>query len=413
MEQPLPKALFQTLSLNQSPSDAIARQSGIDLQSWVELAVVLQYLQRGLVSWFDKMVYDAKIGSKLSISTFLAFAVIWSQLAQGLSQNPGLNANSQERFAKGCWQITQQSLRAFAQRDYFPLYGGVFASFTGDYLRDTLNYLDEPLQQIEGTQEKARILTLFGYSLRAQGHLQQAALFHQQALEAARDAKDLRCEIANLNHLSRISVAQKNYTEAVGYSQRALIFSRQSGERLGEANALANLGYSEVFSAREQEGEPAVYQRAIQYLQQGLKLAEQLGDGQSQALCRSSLGIAHMVLAQPQAAIAHLESGWQAAQFSGDLYLQGLNLAYLAEAQYALQNLEAAVYSGCLGMYLLEQIAASEWRQPAGLLTILQGQLGPDFQPLLRQLRSQVIPLIGVDGYDYLLPLLEQYQRSI
>lgn len=411
MAQPLPKALFQTLSLNQSLDEAIARHAGVDLQSWVELAVVLQYLQRGLVSWFDKMVYDAKVGSKLSISTFLAFAVIWSQLAQGFSQNTSLNSSSRERFARGCWQSTQQLLRTFAQREYFPLYGGVFASFTGDYLRDTLNYLDEPLQQIEGTQEKARILTLLGYSLRAQGQLRQAVSFHQQALAVARESQDVRCEIANLNHLSRTCVAQKNYAEAIGYSQRALILSRQAGESLGEANALANLGYSEVFSARE-AGEP-VDEMAIQYLQQGLKLAEQLGDGQSQALCHSSLGIAHMVLTQPQAAIAHLQRGWQAAQFSGDLYLQGLNLAYLAEAQYALQNLEAAVYTGCLGMYLLEQIAASEWRQPAGLLTILQGQLGPDFQTLLQQTRSQIIPLIGVDGYDHLPQLLQQYQRSM
>ncbi len=411
MAQPLPKALFQTLSLNQSLDSAIARHAGVDLQSWVELAVVLQYLQRGLVSWFDKMVYGAKVGSKLSISTFLAFAVIWSQLAQGFSQNTSLNSSSRERFARGCWQITQQLLRTFAQREYFPLYGGVFASFTGDYLRDTLNYLDEPLQKIEGTQEKARILTLLGYSLRAQGQLLQAVSFHQQALAVARESQDVRCEIANLNHLSRTCVAQKNYTEAIGYSQRALILSRQSGESLGEANALANLGYSEVFSARE-AGEP-VDEMAIQYLQQGLKLAEQLGDGQSQALCHSSLGIAHMVLTQPQAAIAYLQRGWQAAQFSGDLYLQGLNLAYLAEAQYALQNLEAAVYTGCLGMYLLEQIAASEWRQPAGLLTILQGQLGPDFQTLLQQVRSQIIPLIGVDGYDHLPQLLQQYQRSM
>ncbi len=411
MEQPLPKALFQALSFNQSLDEAIARHAGVDLQSWVELAVVLQYLQRGLVSWFDKMVYDAKVGSKLSISTFLAFAVIWSQLAQGFSQNTSLNSSSRERFARGGWQITQQLLRTFAQREYFPLYGGVFASFTGDYLRDTLNYLDEPLQQIEGTQEKARILTLLGYSLRAQGQLRQAVSFHQQALAVARESQDVRCEIANLNHLSRTCVAQKNYAEAIGYSQRALILSRQSGESLGEANALANLGYSEVFSARE-AGEP-VDEMAIQYLQQGLKLAEQLGDGQSQALCHSSLGIAHMVLAQPQAAIAHLQRGWHAAQFSGDLYLQGLNLAYLAEAHYALQNLEAAVYTGCLGMYLLEQIAASEWRQPAGLLTILQGQLGPDFQTLLQQTRAQIIPLIGVDGYDHLPQLLQQYQRSM
>jgi tetratricopeptide (TPR) repeat protein len=82
--------------------------------------------------------------------------------------------------------------------------------------------LDEPLRQVEGTQEKARVLTLLGYSLRAQGLYDRATAFHQQALEIARGAGDQICEIANLNHLSRICVAQKNYAEAINYSSKSI-----------------------------------------------------------------------------------------------------------------------------------------------------------------------------------------------
>ena len=65
-------------------------------------------------------------------------------------------------------------------------------------------------------------------------------------------------------------------------------------------------------------------------------------------------------------------------------------------------------------MYLLEQIASKEWRQPAGLLTILQGQMGTlAFQNLLEQQRPQIIAVIGVDGYDHIPQLLEQYQSSM
>jgi tetratricopeptide (TPR) repeat protein len=171
--------------------------------------------------------------------------------------------------------------------------------------------------------------------------------------------------------------------------------SRQTGDRLGEVNALTNFGYSEVFQAKEtKQVEPEVYESAIHYLEQGLQLSERLGDSlwdsfasrQSQSLCFSSLGIAYVVIEQPQKAIAYLEQGWQAAQFSGDLYLQGVNLAYLAEAYYGMQSFEKAIYSGSLGAYLLEQIGSNDWRQPAGLLTILQGQLGVEaFQTLLGQ----------------------------
>jgi tetratricopeptide (TPR) repeat protein len=404
----LSQGLFRTLALEESPIEFAQKQRGITLRDWVEMALTLQYLQRGLINWFDQQAYDVKAGPKLSISTFLTFAVIWSQLASGFQSIGTVYSNASS-------QIMLQILRTFAQRPYFPFYGGIFASFSGSYLRDALDYLNEPLRQVEGTQEKARILTLLGYSQRALGQYERSIDLHQQALQIARNAGDRACEIANLNHLSRTYVQQQNYGEAINNSQRALILSRQAGDRTGEANALVNLGYSEVMQAQQLENtEPEIYESAINYLEQGLKLSEKLGDIQSKALCVSSLGIAYLVIGQYQAAIQYLEDGFKTAQISGDLYLQGRNLAHLAEAYYHLQNPDKAIYTGSLGMYLLEQIASHEWRQPAGLLTILQGQIGVDaFQNLLQQHRPKIIAVIGVDGYDHIPQLLAEYKQDI
>lgn len=404
----VPQAFFHTLAVEQSALEFAEKQQAISLSNWVELTIILQLLQRGLINWFDQQAYDIQAGPKLSISTFLTFAVIWSQLASGF-QNQALI------YSNGASQIMLQILRTFAQRPYFPLYGGIFASFSGSYLRDALDYLDAPLRSAEGTQEKARILTLLGYSQRGLGRYDRSLDFHQQAIEIARKAGDKTCEIANLNHLSRTYVQQQNYAEAINYSQRALIFSRQTGDKTGEANALVNLGYSEVMQAKQtQISEPEVYESAINYLEQGLKLAEKLSDLQSQALCFSSLGIAYLVTTQYTTAIKYLENALRTAQVSGDLYLQGRNLAYLSEANYQIANYEKAVYTGSLGMYLLEQIAADEWRQPAGLLTIIRGQMGMDkFQLLLQQNRPKMIAIIGVDGYDHIPKLLVKYQEDI
>ncbi|MGD1713688.1 tetratricopeptide repeat protein [Dapis sp. BLCC M172] len=400
-----PEGLFNTIALEKSVVE-FAGKASIEASDLVELAVILQCLQRGLVEWFDKLIYDAKVGAKLSISTFLTFAAIWCQLADGFQARPSLS--------NSCFQVTLQILRAFYQREYFPLYGGIFASFSGEYLQNALSYLDEPLQRIQGTQAKGRILTLLGYSQQTLGQYLKAMEFHKKALEIAQETEDKSCEIANLNHLSRTSVAIKDYGEAINYSQRALMFSRQVGDKRGEANALANFGFSEVFQARQKEVmETEVYENAINYLQQGLKLSEILGDGQSRSLCFSSLGIAFMVLEKPEDALLYLAGGWQAAQYSGDLYLQGLNLAYLARAYYSLQNLEKAIFAGCLGMYLLEQIGANEWRQTAGLMVVLKGQLGEDFNEILNRKRSEILPVIGVDGYDYISELLVKYQQSL
>ena len=64
-------------------------------------------------------------------------------------------------------------------------------------------------------------------------------------------------------------------------------------------------------------------------------------------------------------------------------------------------------------MYLLWQIEAGEWRETAALLTVLQGQLGEVFQQELQQQRSQILPIIGVDGFDYIPKLLIEYRESL
>ncbi|MGK7896289.1 MAG: hypothetical protein AB4372_22420 [Xenococcus sp. (in: cyanobacteria)] len=44
------------------------------------------------------------------------------------------------------------------------------------------------------------------------------------------------------------------------------------------------------------------------------------------------------------------------------------------------------------------------------MITILKGQLGDvAFERFLKEMRSQIISVIGVDGYDYLPQLLTEY----
>ncbi|KAM3089782.1 tetratricopeptide repeat protein [Phormidesmis sp. 146-35] len=408
----VPKSLFRALYEQQSGNDWAASQSDITLAAWVELMIVLQSLQQGLIHWVENLIYSSKSGSKVAITLFLTFSVVWSELANGFGRSTFLNTLNQGRYSEGAFRVTLQWLRVFAQRDYFPLYGTVFATFTGGYFRNAMNYLSEPLKRSPGTQEKARILTLLGSSQRVRGPLDLAKEMHDVAREIAQEAGDRPCEIANLNHLSRIAVTEKNYPEAIGYSQRALMFSRQSGDRFGEANALANLGYAEVFLAQQLESDPDVYERAIAYLEQGLDLSERLNDGQSKALCYTSLGSAYVTLGQAEKSLPFLEKGVKSAAYTGDLYIQSLNLAQLTEAFYQMKNFDKAIVSGSLAMYHLEQLGSSDWRQPAGLLTVLQGQMGATFDQQMEEQKSMIIDVIGVDGYDHIPKLLEQYRTS-
>ncbi|HIK09056.1 MAG TPA: tetratricopeptide repeat protein [Oscillatoriaceae cyanobacterium M33_DOE_052] len=401
------RSLFNAIARNQEIAELARQQVTISPCTLVELALILQLLQRGLVAWFEQQAYNTKAGVKLAASTFISFAVIWSQLARGFAGN--------QAYADACFHMTLQSLRAFARREYFPMYGGIFASFSGEYLRFALDYLDEPLRRWEGSPEKARIMTIIGYSLRASGQSQKAIFFHEQAVEIARQEQDTRCEIANLNHLSRTYVALQNYAEAIAASQRALILSRQTGDRTGEACALSNFGYSQVFQARHEEIiEAEVYEEAVNYLQQGLVLAEKLGDTQSQALAATSLGIACVILERLSESITYLNKGVETAGFTGDLYLLGINYAYLAQAYYRAASFDQTIFPGCLGMYLLAQIGSEEWRQPAGLLVILQGQMAEDvFHSILEQKRWEITAVIGVEGYEFIPEQIAEYKRSM
>ncbi len=405
------RLLFQTIARQQSISDLAAAVSSGDEGDWTELAIVLQSIQIALVAWFDRQMYDRTWGERMSFSTLITFAAIWSELANGVGRATGINSSHREAIAKACFQVTLQILRTAAQRPNFPLYGGIFASFSGETLRDTLSYFDLPLKQVAGTQEKGRLLTILGYSQQALGQIDRAIVLHQEALEIANHAGDRACEIANLNHLSRIAIGQKDYPQAISYSQRALISARQTGDKLGEANALTNVGYAEVLAAHAIDRlDEEIYEQNIGYLDRGLQLAETLEDKQSLALCYYSLGLAYLTIQQSEKAIAYLQQGTKAAQAVGDLYLQGLNLSNLGEAHHAIAKNETAVFYSCLAMYQLHQIGAREWRQAASLATVLQGQLGSEkFKELLTKYRPNLVPAIGVDGFDYLPKLLIEY----
>ncbi|MDJ0510708.1 MAG: hypothetical protein QNJ64_15855, partial [Crocosphaera sp.] len=178
---PLGQILFNCLANNESIREISEKSYQVELRAWIELIIVLNFLEIGLVKWFDEQPYNAKFGQRLSYSTLLIFSVIFAQLSQGFT---GKDSNLRE----GYFLMMLQSLRRLTKRQDFPLYGGIFASFSGENLRDTLTYFDDPLKEVERTKEKARILTLLAYSQLTLGNYKQAKKFHLEALEISQEA---------------------------------------------------------------------------------------------------------------------------------------------------------------------------------------------------------------------------------
>lgn len=402
---PLSKMFFTEQSNNHSAGSLAREQTRLDLSAWVELIVLLRGIQEGLVSWFDKQPYSIKAGNDAAASTLITFAIIWCELSSGFRQAEQLLEADRDRISNACFQVALQILRAFAQRDNFPIYGGVFVSFTGKGFRDTIAYLDRPLKTIEKKQEKARILTVLGYSQQWAGNRDRALFLHEEALNLARQESDRNCEVANLNHLSRLKLSQGEFSEAIDLGQRALLFARQIGDSVGEINAIANLGYAEVRQAQQQEHiSIADIEACIERLKRGMMLLEKHKDFLSEVFCTLGMGIALLVLEQSNNAKSYLEKSLAITIKLGNLELEGLSHATLGEVNYQLGQLPSAVFHACLGMYLLEQKNANGQRQVANLIAILKGKLGDrSFKQVLQQQRSQIIARVGLDGFDYII----------
>ena len=86
------------------------------------------------------------------------------------------------------------------------------------------------------------------------------------------------------------------YQQAIEYYQQWLAIAREIGDRGGEANSLGNLGNA-YYSLGQ-------YQQAIEYHQQSLAIAREIGDRRGEAIALFNLGNA----------LARVDDKWNARQ---------------------------------------------------------------------------------------------------
>ena len=72
-------------------------------------------------------------------------------------------------------------------------------------------------------------------------------------------------------------------------------------------------------------------------------------------------------------------------------------------------NGSTAIATASVAAFSLERIEAREWRQAASLLSALRGRLGLDeFMAMLEHSRGQIVPAIGVEGYESINDLIDR-----
>ena len=125
------------------------------------------------------------------------------------------------------------------------------------------------------------------------------------------------------------------YQLAIDYHQQALTIAREIGDRGGEGNSLVNLG-----SAYNSLGQ---YQQAIDYHQQALTIAREIGDRYGEGNALGSLGIAYLFLGQYQQAIDYYQQHLTIARDIGDRRGEGSALGNLGIAYYSLGQYQLAI----------------------------------------------------------------------
>jgi tetratricopeptide (TPR) repeat protein/transcriptional regulator with XRE-family HTH domain len=158
------------------------------------------------------------------------------------------------------------------------------------------------LDQATGTGQHARIVALtagLAGLLRTDGPWPDAVTRHMAAIEAARHLGDRLGQANALNDLGEVRWLTGDYTAAAQAEEQALGIYRDLGDRLGQANTLSSLGI-----ARRATGD---YPGAAQALEQALGIYRDLGDRLGQANTLNDIGTLQRATGDYPAAAQALE----------------------------------------------------------------------------------------------------------
>jgi CHAT domain-containing protein/Tfp pilus assembly protein PilF len=163
------------------------------------------------------------------------------------------------------------------------------------------------LKDLKGQTEALRGLGNLYYSA---GQFQKAIEDYQQALTIASSSGDKVAAAGTLNNLGNIFFINRQHQKALEYYQQALEAQRAAGNKSGEAKALYNLG-SVYFSIGSR-------QKALEYYQAALPLLHALDQRQLEANVLMNLGEIYRVTGRPQQALEYFEPALAACRAIGD-----------------------------------------------------------------------------------------------
>ena len=204
------------------------------------------------------------------------------------------------------------------------------------------------LDHATATGQPARVTALtagLAGLLRRDGPWTEAITRHTAAIQAVRQLGDRLGQANALNDLGDVRRLTGDYPAAVQALDQALGIYRDLGDRLGQANALRDLG-----DVRLATGD---YPAGAQAQEQALGIYRDLGDRPGQANALRNLGDVRRMLGDYPAAARALEQALGIYRDLGDRLGQANALSYLGAVRRATGDYPAAVqaFEQALGIY--------------------------------------------------------------
>jgi tetratricopeptide (TPR) repeat protein/transcriptional regulator with XRE-family HTH domain len=194
------------------------------------------------------------------------------------------------------------------------------------------------LDQTTDTDQDARVTALtaaLAGLLRSDGPWAEATIRHEAAVQAALSLGDRLGQANALHDLGDVLLLAGDYPAAVQASEQALDIYRDLGDRLGQANALHDLGVI--------RGVTDDYPAAVQALEQALGIHRDLGDRLGQANALRYLGAIKLTTGDYPAAVQASEQALDIYRHLGNQGGQARALNDLGYARRLTGNYPAAI----------------------------------------------------------------------
>ena len=167
------------------------------------------------------------------------------------------------------------------------------------------------------------------------GSYKKAIEYHEKALVISKEIGDRRGEGNQLGNLGLAYSDLGQVEKAIEYYEQALVISKEIGDRRGEGNHLGNLG--NAYSDLEQ------VEMAIEYYQKALIILRELGDKRGEGTLLGNLGNAYLNLGQVEKAIEYYQTALLISKEIGDRRGEGNHLGNLGSAYSHLGQVEKAI----------------------------------------------------------------------